>query len=65
MIVVNAEDLETEKPASVRFSLTGDMAVTAYPYGLPTTLLPDENGFYHLELESGNGVLVTLTPAGG
>lgn len=64
MIVVNAEDLEMEKPASVRFSLTEDMAVTAYPYGLPAVLLPDEKGVYHLELESGNGVLITLSPAG-
>ena len=40
------------------------MAVTAYPYGLPAVLLPDEKGVYHLELESGNGVLITLSPAG-
>lgn len=59
MTIVNMSELESLKTAHVRLKVGGS-TVVAWPRGDRTVLAPDAEGFYHLKLPPGEGVLVEV-----
>ena len=57
--VVNMNDPMTFKKANAKFALDKDYKVTAWYNGHPTELSA-EDGYYTVNLDSGEGVFITL-----
>lgn len=57
--LVNMAEFEEVAGATVRVKLDGE-TVTSWRRGKPVVVAPDEDGFYTFELESGDGVFVTV-----
>ena len=58
--VVNMTDLKENMSATVRFKLAEDLNVTLYDEAVPTVLEADADGYYTINLESTDGVFVTI-----
>lgn len=60
--IVNMSELEEVKTTHIKLKLAGSTgsAVAAWPRGERATLTPDSDGYYHLMLESGEGIFVEV-----
>ncbi|MBE6688935.1 MAG: S-layer homology domain-containing protein [Ruminococcaceae bacterium] len=58
--VVNMTDLKDNTPATLKFKTASSVTVTLYTKNEPVILTPDASGYYTVNLQSTDGVFVTL-----
>ncbi|MBE6688677.1 MAG: S-layer homology domain-containing protein [Ruminococcaceae bacterium] len=58
--VVNMTNLGEFKPATLKFKIAQPLTVTLYDEAVPTVLTADAEGYYTINLDSGDGVFVTV-----